>query len=71
MVDSIDQVDIPCGVQQHLDFDAKKFVRLLTFTIPEKGNLGTERSDACGSTQLRRSAKKSGPRLNLHFNEDF
>jgi hypothetical protein len=33
MVDSTDQVDLPCGVQQHFDFDAKKFARLLTFTI--------------------------------------
>jgi hypothetical protein len=33
MVGSIDPVDIPCGVQQHFDFDAKKFAELLTFTI--------------------------------------
>jgi hypothetical protein len=33
MVGSTDQVDIPCGVQQHFDFDAKKFAELLTFTI--------------------------------------
>jgi hypothetical protein len=35
MVDSTDQVDIPCGVQQHFPFGAKKFARLLTFTITD------------------------------------
>jgi hypothetical protein len=33
IIDSIDQVDLPCRVQQHFDFDAKKFAGLLTFTM--------------------------------------
>jgi hypothetical protein len=36
MIDSTDQVDFPCGAQQHFDLGAKKFARLLTFTIVDR-----------------------------------